>query len=341
MPVLSIIVPVFNKEKYIEASIESILTQSFTDFELILINDGSKDNSGSKCDYYDSIDSRVKVIHQDNKGVSAARNLGLSISTGEYIGFVDSDDTIEYDMYETLIRNAELHTADISICGIRIVNLNNTTKNYITKDELKIFDKDEGISAIFTGLADWSANNKIYRSVLAKNICFKGRINEDLLYTFSVFMKAEKIVYTESPKYIYMKRESSISLTNFSSYQMESIQVSKKILSITEMSSQKHINEARQLDFSANLSLLNMILISSKKKYQKEYNIIVNNLEEYLNIFKTMTTITHKQRYAYLVFMFSPILYNILLHIYCYFFESEVGKKRKLLDNNYTTFINL
>ena len=115
-PTISIIVPVYNVEEYIHKCINSILAQTYKDFELILINDGSPDNSGIICDEYARADSRIKVIHQQNSGLSAARNAGLAVAKGDYIGFVDSDDWIDKSMYESMITEAQTLEADIVIC---------------------------------------------------------------------------------------------------------------------------------------------------------------------------------------------------------------------------------
>ncbi len=119
MPELSIIVPVYKVEPYLPKCIDSILAQTFTDFELILIDDGSPDRCGEICDEYAAKDSRIVVIHQENKGVSAARNAGLDIAKGEYIGFVDSDDWIEKTMYKRLISIMQADDTDIAICGCK------------------------------------------------------------------------------------------------------------------------------------------------------------------------------------------------------------------------------
>ena len=118
MPELSIIVPVYKVEKYLPKCIDSILAQTFTDFELILIDDGSPDRCGEICDEYAIKDERIVVIHQVNRGVSAARNAGLDAAKGEYIGFVDSDDWIKPEMYEIMVRTAIDKKADVVICGL-------------------------------------------------------------------------------------------------------------------------------------------------------------------------------------------------------------------------------
>lgn len=116
MPKLSIIVPIYNVEKYLPRCIESILNQTFREFELILINDGSTDNCKEICEKYKKIDSRIIVVNKKNGGVSSARNFGIDISRGEYIGFVDPDDFIDANMYEILFNTANSYNSDMVIC---------------------------------------------------------------------------------------------------------------------------------------------------------------------------------------------------------------------------------
>lgn len=120
MAIISIIIPVYNTEKYLEKCINSILHQKFTDFELILVDDGSTDSSGAICDYYEQLDTRIKCVHTTNQGQSAARNYGFQFSTGKYIGYVDSDDYISPLLFETLYNNITVYNCDLSICGIAL-----------------------------------------------------------------------------------------------------------------------------------------------------------------------------------------------------------------------------
>jgi len=118
---ISIIVPIYNSEKYLRKCINSLLCQSYSNLEIILVNDGSKDKSGEICEEYALLDSRIKVIHTENCGQASARNTGLTVAKGEYIGFVDSDDWVDNDMYETLINMIGKYDADIAECGFRLV----------------------------------------------------------------------------------------------------------------------------------------------------------------------------------------------------------------------------
>ena len=115
---ISIIVPVYKVEKYLKKCVDSILAQTFTDFELILVDDGSPDDSGKICEEYAEKDARVRVLHKENGGLSSARNAGIEVAKGKYLGFIDSDDYIAEDMYELLYNTIIKEDADLSICGI-------------------------------------------------------------------------------------------------------------------------------------------------------------------------------------------------------------------------------
>ena len=120
MPKLSVIIPIYNTEKYLRDCIESILAQTFTDFELILVDDGSADRSGAICDEYCQLDGRIKVIHQKNGGVTVARKRGTEAASGDYISFIDSDDWIEPNMYHDMWKKADMYNADIVFCDILV-----------------------------------------------------------------------------------------------------------------------------------------------------------------------------------------------------------------------------
>ena len=161
-PRLSIIVPVYNVEKYIHSCINSILNQHFSDFELILVDDGSTDNCGKICDEYASSDKRVRIIHQENGGVSAARNKGIDVSQGEIIGFVDSDDIICADMYQKMVDFMDVHQLDAVCADTYLVkNCKETFRPRYDKDML--FSHLEAINEILDGKLDNAATNKIFK----------------------------------------------------------------------------------------------------------------------------------------------------------------------------------
>lgn len=327
MPFLTIIVPVYNKVKYIDSCIKSIIDQSFKDFELILINDGSTDKSGERCDHYANVDERILVLHQENQGVSVARNNGLKMAKGKYIGFIDSDDTVEKRMFEQLISNANKIDAEISICSLRIVEANADVTEQKGKISTVIFSKQETLKALLDGRINWSANNKIYKSEIARRVLFEGRMNEDLWYCFKVISEMDgQSIFINDEVYNYIKRENSVSLTGFNSTQMESITVSGRIKDEVYLKFPALADDAKFLDFVSNLSLLNLIILAKKTK-SVEYNIVAKNLTDYSDFVKTSNQLNKKQKYAYALFDLSPLLYKVLLKTYCKIFPSEAGKK--------------
>ncbi|PFP29504.1 hypothetical protein COJ96_10170 [Bacillus sp. AFS073361] len=201
-PKISIIVPVYNVEKYLDKCITSILNQTFRNFELIIINDGSNDKSGSICDKYANIDKRVKVIHQNNQGQAVARNKGLKISQGEYIGFVDSDDWINPDMYSSLYYSCETEHSDFSVIGVREVDEDG---NYLNKYIPYEISLGEILKRAYPC-------NKLFKRELFLNNNFlfpEGKYYEDLELIPKLYIKCKKATIISKASYNYLKRNGS------------------------------------------------------------------------------------------------------------------------------------
>lgn len=195
-PYLSIIVPVYNVKNYLERSIYSILAQTFQDFELILIDDGSTDGSGTLCDSYAVKDPRIQVLHQENKGQSYARNIGIKIARGKYITFVDSDDWLEPEMYQLMFASIEKNNADIVISRLQIVNAPNDVIRVIGYDKELLLNRIEATKEILRDdMIPSFPVNKIFRRELFDGIEFPvGRIFEDTATIYKVFFKANRVV---------------------------------------------------------------------------------------------------------------------------------------------------
>ena len=210
LPLISIIVPVYNVKNYLEKCLQSICGQTYKNLEIILIDDGSSDGSGELCDLFAQRDGRIKVIHQTNAGQSAARNRGLAVAQGEFLGFVDSDDWIEPDMYEFLYCLLKENEADISICSHCRDKDGGSVVKYASGKQF-VFTRDEGIRAL---AVDKHIRNyvwdKLYKRCLFSDIAFPlNRIFEDIAISYQVFYKAENIVMRDLPKYHYVIREGS------------------------------------------------------------------------------------------------------------------------------------
>lgn len=207
---LSIIIPIYKVEPYLHKCINSILAQTFADFELILVDDGSPDKCGEICDEYAKRDTRIKVIHKENGGVSAARNAGLEIAQGEYIGFVDSDDYIEKDMYEILYKLSKEYDADIVECGFSIVK-EDEVKPILTNTNIITGDKLLALHLLAKHWAHCLSWNKIYKKYLFDGIKFPcGMIHEEEVIMHRLFFSLNKYVYIGESKYFYVQREGSI-----------------------------------------------------------------------------------------------------------------------------------
>ena len=224
---ISIIVPVYNVEKYLEKCIDSILNQTFKEFELILVNDGSKDSSGTICDKYTEKDSRIKVVHKKNGGLSSARNAGLSIAKGKYIGFIDSDDYINKDMYSLLYENIISTNSDIAICGFKkVYSYNDESEDILTDTKICVLNNIEALNMMYSenGVDFVVAWNKLYKRNLFDDLEFKdGKLHEDEFICHQILYKSKQVVYNRTQLYYYLQRSSSIINSDFNAKKLDAI----------------------------------------------------------------------------------------------------------------------
>ncbi len=214
---ISVIIPVYNVEKYISVCLDSVLAQSYKNIEVICIDDGSTDASGEICDHYAKIDNRVKVHHIINGGVSNARNYGLSILTGEWFAFIDADDWIDYNYFEILYNKAIEYDCDISACGFQ-----RNTQNIYHKEEgeanwsaktVLFYSSEECIHSFIcsNNSLQGMSTNKLYRTRLFGHIEFdeKIKVNEDCLFTYKVMQLCNRACLTNAPMYHWYTRTDS------------------------------------------------------------------------------------------------------------------------------------
>lgn len=214
---ISVIIPAYNAEKYIVNCIESVAAQTYQHLEIIVVNDGSTDLTGQLLDEIAKKDTRIKVIHQKNQGVSAARNTGLSQAKGDCIGFVDADDEVAQDMYEFLYHNLVTYHADISHCGYEHVKSNETIQFHGTGVVL-VQDKTDAVKELLTGQrVEPSACTKLYKKSTIEKVLFPTdiKINEDLLFNIEAFKNSKTMVFEDQMKYRYLYNPSSASRTSF------------------------------------------------------------------------------------------------------------------------------
>ncbi|WP_157764146.1 glycosyltransferase family 2 protein [Paenibacillus borealis] len=248
-PLISIIVPIYNVEQFIKKCIDSIIYQTYRNLEIILVDDGSPDNCGRICDSYANQDNRIKVIHKKNGGLSSARNAGLNVATGNYIGFVDSDDWIEIDMFEKLLSVSEREDADIVQCGYNSVLENGKIlRKYTSLNESYNNNKDV-LAAYFSqtkiNVVVW---NKLYKRHLFDSIrMVEGRLFEDTMVSFELVLSTKKLVSIEGEYYNYLQRKSSIMGSTYSSQKLDMIYAGNYVLSKCEANAPEYINQAHIL----------------------------------------------------------------------------------------------
>ena len=284
MEKISIIIPIYNAEKYIDETIESVLKQTYSNIEVILVDDGSRDKSAEICAKYASKDKRVKYIYKENGGVSSARNRGLKEATGQYIGFMDADDIAEPDMYAILIDDMHKYEADIVSIGAGIYENGKQTGAFYGTNELTVMNREEALIALFSLRAInkgvWS---KIFRRELVEGILYdeSRSMYEDIYYLFEAFSRASRVVNHDILKYRYIRHEESITSSKFNQKWFD-----------TEYFTNKMKNESRQFGtrvyeqavFYDTLNALTMIKYMQKdgvvSKWKDEYQKLKKKIRE-------------------------------------------------------------
>ena len=216
---ISVIVPIYKVEDYLERCLNTILNQSYKNLEIILIDDGSPDSCGVICDKYAKLDNRITVIHQRNKGLAETRNVGVENAKSDYIVFIDSDDYIESEMIETLYTNLKKYDADISCCGHLEIYPHGYKERNCSVDFVKVYTPESALQCfLYTNEIDVVSWNKLYKRYLFEGIVFPlGKLFEDHYTIYQLLDRANKIVYDSKPQYNYCKRDSSIGGVAFNS----------------------------------------------------------------------------------------------------------------------------
>lgn len=211
-PFISVIVPVYNAEKYVDKCIESVQAQRYTEWQMILVDDGSKDRSLEICREYEDNDNRITVIHQENAGAGAARNTALDKAIGEYVVFVDSDDTISQNYFSELVK----HNEDVVFIDVQAVDENGCVIRREYMSPFKDYPLDDIIRAQMTGKLPWGGVRKAAKLKLLNenNVRYTNhRVGEEALYSFKVLDNASRVAFIPEAMYNYVQREDSLSHT--------------------------------------------------------------------------------------------------------------------------------
>lgn len=270
---ISVIVPVYKVESFLPKCVDSIRNQTYQDLEIILVDDGSPDNCGAMCDAFAAEDSRIKVIHKSNGGLSDARNAGIDIASGEYLGFVDSDDWIEPQMYELLLDVALKEEVKL-VCSGRYDVYGDIDRNIgLCPSKMEVISGEELARRIFTwdGI-DSAAWDKLYHRSLFASIRYPiGKISEDLPTTYRIGLNAGRVAMVNRPLYNYYHRPNSITTAKMSDAKLHVLEHTNFILEHVSTCFPNLIGDARLFRLRQVVELLQVIELtenSQRKKYR-------------------------------------------------------------------------
>lgn len=279
---ISVIIPVFNSDKFLNKCLDSVLNQTYTNLEIIVVNDGSTDSSARICDEYASKDKRVKVIHKDNEGVSIARNTALDFATGDYISLIDSDDYIDYDFYEKLLNSLTTNSADIALCKYTLDFENDIVKPI--EPGLELFANEHNIKYLFTDKN--KVNAYLCRGLFDIKLFENERYDESIKYMEDLHLfirlinKSNKITHINDYLYHYYQNPNS------ATHKLSKDRINNQIFGLKkciELLENKNQNEyAATLKYEIYIAALYFYIFYGDKKtalsYGKEYNTEENYL---------------------------------------------------------------
>ncbi len=311
---ISVIIPVYNAERYLKKCLDTVINQTIEVYEIILINDGSTDLSGIICNEYLKQYKNIKVIHKQNEGVSAARNAGLKVASGDLISFVDADDCLENDMYEILVNTLNDYQSDIVHCGYKRMSEDDIIlKECFGTHRIIEQNSKQAIANMLTGkIVNCGLWNKIYRKTVLKNCIFDEHLknNEDILFNFIAFQNSSRIVFVDETKYLYYNHSTS------------TCNILKKLKQL------KDSVEASRLMIEANnditlLSILNYRYYESCMKLYR-YLLLTNSghidIQEIKQNTKSLYKRDFKKNYKvimnYSMLMRAPLIYKIIYKLY-------------------------
>jgi glycosyltransferase involved in cell wall biosynthesis len=282
-PLISVIVPIYNVERYLRKCVDSILHQTYSNLEILLVDDGSPDGCPAICDEYAAQDSRIKVIHKKNGGLSDARNAALDVMQGEYVTFVDSDDYIANDYVETLYHLLHENSADISCIQFTKVHEGDIPSNISSNDVFEVLTPYEALRKLlyFDGL-ETCAHGKLYKASLFDDIRYPdGKLFEDLGTTYKLFLKSSMIVNSNAKKYYYLQRKNSIETSSFSPKKMDLLEMCDKLRDDVLKQYPDLVSAWACRFISANFHLIFQI---PKHQFPYEMKILSNNIKKYRKI---------------------------------------------------------
>ena len=280
---ISVIVPVYNVEKYLNQCIESLVKQTYQTIEIILVDDGSTDSSGELCKKWASKDTRIQVVHTENRGLSAARNVGIKKAKGEYLYFIDSDDWVECDILEILLKNMKAYSSDLSSCGMK--------KDYGDKELemkqdgkcVKVTQKQMFHEMLCNEYVYGYVWNKLFKMALAEGLWFDEELfsQEDMDFTMRYLIRCKSGVYTESEYYHYRQRNTSMTgEVGYSPRKLSIAEVYKRAITIYSRYCLDDVYIVERNYLKVNINIIGRMRVSKYRNVQIEKNLR-NSISQY------------------------------------------------------------
>lgn len=323
---ISVIVPAYNLENYISRTLDSILAQTYNDIEIIVVNDGSNDNTGNIIDKYAKENpGKVNAIHIENSGVTKARSAGIREAQGDWIGFVDGDDIIEPDMYEHLMNNAIKYNADISHCGYRMVFDDGRVNYFHNTGKIIEQNRIKGLTDLLNGsMVEPGLWNKLFRKTLFDNIINGNlmdkniKINEDLLMNYILFSNAQKSVFEDFCPYHYIVRRTSASRQNLNKYKIyDPIKVKRKII---ELSDENMKENAYAAYIGTCINVYNTIVCAQNPELKDDKIKVRNYIKAYR---QWISLLGKKQKLLANMILYFPAIYDFAYRFYSNHFQKN------------------
>ena len=311
---ISVIVPVYNVEAYLEKCVQSILKQTYTNLEILLVNDGSTDNSGELCDQLAQRDQRIRVIHKENGGLSDARNRGIEEASSDLIGFIDSDDYIDQDMYETLYRQMLESSADLSMCGHYDVYHQIPEKQVATIQTWELTPQEAIKMVMEAKILSVTAVNKLYKKELFEQLRFEiGKIAEDAFIMIALIHQCRKVVATNEKKYYYVHRENSITTQKFSLKFLNVIEAYEQNAKIIKENYPNLVDTATMRLNWAYFYVLDRLLVDEQFHDKKLEDLLIKFLKSNTKYILSTTLFTNARKVAFIFLLVNRKVYKIIL----------------------------
>jgi glycosyltransferase involved in cell wall biosynthesis len=318
-PLISIIVAAYNIAPYISRCIDSLINQTYENIEIIIVNDGSTDDTGEIIDFYAKKDRRIKTIHKKNTGVSDTRNKGIVVAAGEYIGFVDGDDVVDKHMYEFLYHNLVKYNADISHCGYRIVRDNYEDILIHGTGEVRTQNRNQGVIDLLKGgLVEPSICNKLYKRNILEKAKFDSNIAmlEDLLFNINVFDNSHKSIFIDKPMYSYTQRIGSACHTKINS------KIINDPITVFELICDKYQNDSTIFPYakarliSAYINCFKGLITTEYEQKEGYMRLVIQKLKENKFHRKNNSVLSMKLKLMVLMIVYTPLFFEFIFRYY-------------------------